>query len=69
VNNLSTWKISIFGLGYVGLSHTVAYALRDVEVIGFDVDEKKLESIEKGISPIKKLGVVKILEILSKAEY
>jgi len=66
VSNLTKWKISIFGLGYVGLSHAVAYALKGVKVIGFDIDEKKLEFIKKGISPIKELGVVENLENLIK---
>ena len=63
---MTKWKISIFGLGYVGLSHAVAYALKGVKVIGFDIDEKKLEFIKKGISPIKELGVVENLENLIK---
>ncbi len=66
MNNLSTWKISIFGLGYVGLSHAVAYALRGTKVVGFDVDRKKIELIRKGISPIKEPDVVKHLENLVK---
>ena len=66
MNKLSKWKISIFGLGYVGLSHAVAYALKGVKVIGFDIDEKKLESIRKGISPIKEPGVAENLGNLIK---
>jgi len=66
VNNLSTWKVSIFGLGYVGLSHAVAYALRGTKIVGFDVDRKKIELIRKGISPIKEPDVVKHLENLVK---
>ena len=66
MNNLSTWKVSIFGLGYVGLSHAVAYALRGTKIVGFDVDREKIELIRKGISPIKELDVVKHLEKLVK---
>nr|MDO8044227.1 UDP-glucose/GDP-mannose dehydrogenase family protein [Candidatus Baldrarchaeota archaeon] len=63
---MSTWKVSIFGLGYVGLSHAVAYALRGTKIVGFDVDRKKIELIRKGISPIKEPDVVKHLENLVK---
>ncbi|MHA1581118.1 MAG: UDP-glucose 6-dehydrogenase, partial [Candidatus Baldrarchaeia archaeon] len=53
MNNLSKWKVSIFGLGYVGLSHAIAYALRGINVVGFDVDREKIELVRKGVSPIK----------------
>jgi len=66
VNDLSTWRVSIFGLGYVGLSHAVAYALRGVKVVGFDVDREKIELVKKGISPIKEPDVVKHLGSLVK---
>ena len=66
MNNLSTWKVSIFGLGYVGLSHAVAYALRGIKVVGFDVDREKIELVRKGVSPIKEPDVVKHLENLVK---
>lgn len=65
---MAKWKISIFGLGYVGLSHAVAYALKNVKVIGFDIDKKKLESIKKGISPIKEPGIAENLKKLVKDE-
>ena len=66
MNNLSTWKVSIFGLGYVGLSHAIAYALKDIRVVGFDVDREKIELVRKGVSPIKEPDVVKHLESLVK---
>lgn len=66
MNNLSTWKVSIFGLGYVGLSHAVAYALKNIRVVGFDVDREKIELVRKGVSPIKEPDVVKHLESLVK---
>ena len=66
MNDLSTWKVSIFGLGYVGLSHAVAYALKDIRVVGFDVDREKIELIRKGVSPIKEPDVVKHLKSLVK---
>ena len=66
MNDLSTWKVSIFGLGYVGLSHAVAYALKGIKVVGFDVDKRKIELVRKGVSPIKEPDVVKHLESLVK---
>ena len=46
-------KIMVIGLGYVGLSLTCLFAKKGNEVLGIDVDDKKISSIKKGISPIK----------------
>src|SRR3989344_4063141 len=46
-------KITIFGLGYVGLPLLCALAEKGIPVIGYDVDQKKVTSIAQGISPIK----------------
>lgn len=46
-------KISVIGLGYVGLPLAAAITkLTKHNVIGFDIDNNKVESILKGISPI-----------------
>ena len=46
-------KIMVIGLGYVGLSLTCLFAKKGNKVLGIDVDDKKISSIKKGISPIK----------------
>lgn len=46
-------KICIFGLGYVGLPLVCLVAERGYEVIGVDVDDKKINLINNGISPIE----------------
>jgi UDP-N-acetyl-D-glucosamine dehydrogenase len=40
--------IGIIGLGYVGLPLGLAYAEKGFNVLGFDVDPKKIESLGKG---------------------
>jgi len=52
VNSLGKWKVSLFGLGYVGLSHAVAYALKDIRVVGFDIDKEKIKAIKKSVEVI-----------------
>ena len=45
-------KISVLGMGYVGLSNAIMLSTK-YDVICHDIDESKLESIEKRRSPIK----------------
>ena len=48
-------KISLVGLGYVGMPIAVAFA-KKTEVIGFDISKEKVELYEKGIDPTKEVG-------------
>ena len=48
-------KISLIGLGYVGLPIAVAFA-KKTNVIGFDLNEAKIELYKKGIDPTKEVG-------------
>jgi UDP-N-acetyl-D-glucosamine dehydrogenase len=48
-------SIGIIGLGYVGLPLALAFAERDFQVLGFDVDASKIEAIEQGRCYIKHL--------------
>lgn len=48
-------KVSLIGLGYVGMPIAVAFAEK-VDVIGFDVNEKKVNLYKKGIDPTNEVG-------------
>jgi nucleotide sugar dehydrogenase len=48
-----TAKICIVGLGYAGLPTAVAFCEQGFDVIGADVDERKVEMINRGESPLK----------------
>jgi UDP-N-acetyl-D-glucosamine/UDP-N-acetyl-D-galactosamine dehydrogenase len=48
-------KISLVGLGYVGMPIAVAFA-KKVDVIGFDVNKPKIELYNNGIDPTKEVG-------------
>ncbi len=54
-------KISLVGLGYVGMPIAVAFA-KKANVIGFDISKDKIESYTKGIDPTKEVGNEKIKE-------
>lgn len=48
-------KISLVGLGYVGMPIAVSFS-RKADVIGFDLNEKKIELYKSGIDPTKEVG-------------
>lgn len=48
-------KISIVGLGYVGMPIAVAFA-RKTDVIGFDVDVDRIEEYKQGLDPTNEVG-------------
>ena len=48
-------KISLVGLGYVGMPIAVAFA-KKVDVIGYDLNAKKIELYKSGIDPTNEVG-------------
>src|SRR5699024_11666307 len=48
-------KISIIGLGYVGMPIGIAFA-KQIDVIGFDVNDKKIKQYKKGVDPTLEVG-------------
>jgi len=48
--------VGVVGLGYVGLPLGLAFARKGVKVIGFDIDPKKIESLEAGKSYLKHIA-------------
>jgi UDP-N-acetyl-D-glucosamine dehydrogenase len=48
--------IGIVGLGYVGLPLARAFCQKNIQIIGFDIDQEKIDTIEKNQSYIKHIG-------------
>ncbi|MBQ8326231.1 MAG: nucleotide sugar dehydrogenase [Lachnospiraceae bacterium] len=48
-------KLSLVGLGYVGMPIAVAFS-KKVKVVGFDLNEKKIGLYKQGIDPTKEVG-------------
>ena len=48
-------KISLVGLGYVGMPIAVAFS-KKVDVIGFDLNKAKIDLYKSGIDPTKEVG-------------
>ena len=48
-------RLSLMGLGYVGMPIAVAFA-KKIDVIGFDLNEEKIKLYQSGIDPTKEVG-------------
>jgi UDP-N-acetyl-D-galactosamine dehydrogenase len=53
-------KISVVGLGYVGLPIAIAFAKKAV-VIGFDINKVKIDTYKSGMDPTKEVGTEAIV--------
>lgn len=51
-----TEKLSLVGLGYVGMPIAHAFAKKGIDVIGFDLNKEKIELYKSGIDPTKEVG-------------
>ncbi len=49
-------KLSLVGLGYVGMPIAVPFANKGIEVIGFDLNQAKIELYKSGIDPTNEVG-------------
>ena len=56
------YDVAFIGLGYVGLSSAVCFADRGINVLGIDIDAKKLGMIKNSNSPIHEKNINELLE-------
>ena len=49
-------KLSLVGLGYVGMPIALAFANEGVNVVGFDLNKAKIDLYKSGIDPTKEVG-------------
>ena len=54
-------KISIIGLGYVGLVTAGCLAEKGHEIIGYDINNEKINMLKEGIIPIFEQGLEELL--------
>lgn len=61
-------RICVIGLGYVGLPTSVFFADRGFSVIGVDVDKRKVDMINSGVSPLKDLDLNEQVKRLAESK-
>lgn len=49
-------KLALVGLGYVGMPIAVAFAKKGLDVVGFDLNEEKINLYKSGIDPTNEVG-------------
>src|SRR5215471_4211628 len=62
-------KIAIIGLGYVGLPLSIQFARSHVNVLGLDIDSKKVELLNNGKSYIKHVEASAIAELVDSKKF
>ncbi len=60
--------VAVIGLGYVGLPLAVAVANSGYEVIGIDLDEKKVIDINRGKSPVEDVSNQELVTLIKKGK-
>jgi UDP-N-acetyl-D-glucosamine dehydrogenase len=58
-------KIGIIGLGYVGLPLGLEFTAKEFNVLGFDLDKRKIDYLLKGNSYIKHINSARIVKAIS----
>ena len=56
-------KIAITGMGYVGLPLAVAFAENGIDIIGFDINQEKINKYQQGKDPTNEIGKERLAKI------
>ena len=62
-------KVGVIGLGYVGLPLAITFAKKRFDVIGIDINEKRIKEINRGISYISDVSNYELKKVLRKKSF
>jgi UDP-N-acetyl-D-glucosamine dehydrogenase len=62
-------KVGIIGLGYVGLPLALAFVERGFTVLGFDIDQAKIDKLARGETYIKHLDPMRIFAMAGSGRF
>ena len=65
---MKNYNISIIGLGYVGLPLAVEFAKSGFSVIGFDINDERIQELKKGVDSTKEIESNLLLEVLNDSK-
>ena len=68
IDNKNKIKLAVIGLGYVGLPLALQFARSGATVLGLDIDLKKVEVLNQGLSYIKHIPSEAILKIMKSGQ-
>ena len=69
MNSQKINKICVIGLGYVGLPLAHAFAFKGYEVVGFDVDQSRIEELNNGCDRTLELDKSQLNQVKSILKY
>ena len=55
-------KITVVGLGYIGLPTSIMFAKHGVDVLGVDINEKTIDCLQQGKANIEEPGLQEAFE-------
>ncbi len=61
--------VGVIGLGYVGLPLVLAFAKQNFKLIGFDIDQTKVDALKAGQSYIQHIPGEPLQELVSKQQF
>lgn len=64
-----TAKVGVIGMGYVGLPLAIEFAKQDFTVLGFDVDETKVTTLNAGKSHIIDVPTAEVAEMTAENKF
>ena len=64
-----TARVGVVGLGYVGLPLAVEFAREGFPVIGVDIDQRKVASLQKGTSYIPDVPTADVKRLIARKRF